>query len=185
MRHEFNPQMTRLEKAPTRVYADAQTVSRVVAAEIAQLIRLKQARGERCVLGLATGSTPTGVYQELVRLHQHEGLSFRNVISFNLDEYFPMEPRELQSYHRFMREHLFDQPALQVGSRHQIQRRRLRFRASGTLLVMLVSLLTAPFGWVGVVLDTQPPWGVVAGLLEQAFRQVATAKLVAQLDESG
>lgn len=60
------------------------------------------------MLGLATGSTPTGVYAELIRLHKQEGLSFKNVITFNLDEYFPMPPRELQSYNRFMREHLFD-----------------------------------------------------------------------------
>ncbi len=60
------------------------------------------------VLGLATGSTPTGTYNELVRLHREEGLSFRNVITFNLDEYFPIKPNELQSYHRFMHEYLFD-----------------------------------------------------------------------------
>lgn len=61
-----------------------------------------------CVLGLATGSTPVGVYDELVRLHREEGLSFQNVITFNLDEYFPMQPHELQSYVRFMAEHIFD-----------------------------------------------------------------------------
>ncbi|MEM9935388.1 MAG: glucosamine-6-phosphate deaminase, partial [Bacteroidota bacterium] len=62
----------------------------------------------QAVLGLATGSTPTSVYAELVRLHQEEGLSFRNVVTFNLDEYFPMAPDALQSYVRFMNEHLFD-----------------------------------------------------------------------------
>ena len=60
------------------------------------------------VVGLATGSTPQGVYEELVRLHREEGLSFRNAITFNLDEYWPMRPEELQSYRRFMQEHLFD-----------------------------------------------------------------------------
>jgi glucosamine-6-phosphate deaminase len=60
------------------------------------------------VLGLATGSTPVGIYDELIRLHREEGVSFKTVVSFNLDEYWPMQPDALQSYHRFMREHLFD-----------------------------------------------------------------------------
>ncbi len=96
------------EKIPTRVLADARQVSVAVAGEIAALIQLKAARGEMAVLGLATGSTPTGVYEELVRLHREEGLSFGNVMTFNLDEYFPMRPADLQSYRRFMQEHLFD-----------------------------------------------------------------------------
>ena len=96
------------EKIPTRVFADAAQVDQAVAREMAALIRAKAAAGERCVLGLATGSTPTGVYEELVRLHQKERLSFRHVVTFNLDEYYPMQPNELQSYHRFMQEHLFD-----------------------------------------------------------------------------
>ena len=96
------------EKIPCRVYRHAGEASKAVAAEIAALIRERAAEGRNCVLGLATGSTPVGVYDELVRLHQEEGLSFRNVITFNLDEYFPMQPDELQSYVRFMREHLFD-----------------------------------------------------------------------------
>ena len=96
------------ERIPTTAFPDSRQVNEAVAAEIAQLIRSKAARGEPCVLGLATGSTPTGVYEELVRLHKQEGLSFQNVMTFNLDEYFPMQPRELQSYYRFMHEHLFD-----------------------------------------------------------------------------
>jgi glucosamine-6-phosphate deaminase len=96
------------EKTPTTVFPDSRDVNRAVAAEIASLVRARAAKGKTCVLGLATGSTPTGVYEELVRLHKQEGLSFRNVVSFNLDEYFPMQPRDLQSYRRFMQEHLFD-----------------------------------------------------------------------------
>ncbi|MEM7624692.1 MAG: glucosamine-6-phosphate deaminase [Planctomycetota bacterium] len=95
------------EKMPVRVYDDPADVSRAVAGEIAALIRAKADAGEACVLGLATGSTPTGVYAELVRLHREEGLSFKNVVTFNLDEYWPMQPNELQSYVRFMNEHLF------------------------------------------------------------------------------
>lgn len=75
---------------------------------IASLIRDKQQAGESCVLGLATGSTPKSLYAELIRMHREEGLSFKNVITFNLDEYFPMAPDALSSYHRFMHEQLFD-----------------------------------------------------------------------------
>jgi glucosamine-6-phosphate deaminase len=97
-----------VEKIPVTVYASSTLASQAVAAEIADLIREKARRNEKAVLGLATGSTPTGLYDELIRLHQQDGLSFKNVVTFNLDEYWPMTPDELQSYHRFMREHLFD-----------------------------------------------------------------------------
>jgi glucosamine-6-phosphate deaminase len=79
-------------------------ICREVAAYIADLIRRKP----DAVLGLATGSTPIGVYEELIRLHRDEGLDFSRVTTFNLDEYFPIAPDAPQSYHRFMREHLFD-----------------------------------------------------------------------------
>src|SRR5581483_3442964 len=102
------PSATLVEKIPTTVYHSAAVASQAVAQEIADLIRDKAARGEPTVLGLATGSTPTGVYAELIRVHREEGLSFKDVISFNLDEYYPMQRDELQSYHRFMRENLFD-----------------------------------------------------------------------------
>ncbi len=97
-----------VEKIPVTVYANSKLASQAVAREIADLIREKAAKGEKAVLGLATGSTPVGVYDELIRLHQQEKLSFKNVVTFNLDEYFPMRPDELQSYVRFMKEHLFD-----------------------------------------------------------------------------
>ena len=96
------------EKIPVTRYTSSRAASVAVAGEIATIIREKASRRERAVLGLATGSTPQGVYEELVRLHHQEGLSFRNVTTFNLDEYWPMGPAELQSYRRFMREHLFD-----------------------------------------------------------------------------
>ncbi|MCC9658634.1 glucosamine-6-phosphate deaminase [Rhodopirellula sp. JC737] len=79
-----------------------------VAREIGSLIRHRAAENRNCVLGLATGSTPIRVYRELVRMHREEGLSFHNVVTFNLDEYFPMQPTAPQSYVRFMNEHLFD-----------------------------------------------------------------------------
>lgn len=106
------------EKIPCRIYSHSQEVNRAIATEIADLIRSRQKEGQNCVLGLATGSTPVGVYAELVRLHREEGLSFKNVITFNLDEYYPMQPNELQSYVRFMNEHLFgliDIPAEQIN----------------------------------------------------------------------
>src|SRR5262245_32337964 len=106
------------EKIPVTVYNSAQAASVAVANEIAQLIRDKAARGEMAVLGLATGSTPTGVYDELIRLHEQEKLSFKNVVTFNLDEYYPMKPDELQSYNRFMREHLFDYIDIDKANAH-------------------------------------------------------------------
>ncbi|MBY0262887.1 MAG: glucosamine-6-phosphate deaminase, partial [Phycisphaerales bacterium] len=96
------------EKIPVTSFVSSAEASRAVAADIADLIRANERSGQRAVLGLATGSTPTGVYDELVRLHREEGLSFKNVVTFNLDEYFPMKPGDIQSYVRFMREHLFD-----------------------------------------------------------------------------
>jgi glucosamine-6-phosphate deaminase len=99
---------TRYEKLPVSVYADQKTASLAVAGRIAKLIRDKQAEGKPTVLGLATGVTPIAVYAELIRLHKEEGLSFRDVITFNLDEYYPMQPDAVQSYVTFMNENLFD-----------------------------------------------------------------------------
>ena len=96
------------ELIPTRVFNAPADVSIAVAAEIAELIREKAQRNEMCVLGLATGATPIGVYDELVRMHREDGLSFANVVTFNLDEYYPMCPEALQSYKLFMSEYLFD-----------------------------------------------------------------------------
>ena len=107
-----------VEHIPVTVYSSSVLASKAVAQEIAALINLKAARGEKTVLGLATGSTPTGVYEELVRLHREDGLSFRNVVTFNLDEYWPMQPNELQSYRRFMQEHLFDHVDIRPENAH-------------------------------------------------------------------
>lgn len=106
------------EHIPLQIYAHSSEANRAVAGEIATLIRERAAEGKMCVLGLATGNTPVGVYNELVRLHHEEGLSLANVITFNLDEYFPMQPHELQSYVRFMREHLFDHVDIGAGNWH-------------------------------------------------------------------
>jgi glucosamine-6-phosphate deaminase len=99
---------TTFEKLPVTIFENSAEGAISVAHEIAALIRGKQQQGEPAVLGLATGSSPIGVYRELIRLHREEGLSFKNVITFNLDEYYPMQPDELQSYVYFMHEQLFD-----------------------------------------------------------------------------
>jgi len=99
---------TRFEKNHNEIFKNSVEASKSVAQEIAQLIRSKQAKKESCVLGLATGSSPIKVYEELIRMHKEEGLSFSNVITFNLDEYYPMTKGNNQSYHHFMHQHLFD-----------------------------------------------------------------------------
>jgi len=103
----FTEESKRFEKIETSIFDDAATASLSVAQEIAKLIKQRAAKGEYAVLGLATGSSPTSVYANLVKMHQQEGLSFRNVVTFNLDEYYPMQPDSLQSYVRFMKEYLF------------------------------------------------------------------------------
>jgi glucosamine-6-phosphate deaminase len=99
---------TRFEKIHNVTYKSSLEASNLVAQEIANLIRDKQRENKKCVLGLATGSSPIKVYEELIRLHNEEGLSFENVITFNLDEYFPMDKSNIQSYFYFMHEHLFN-----------------------------------------------------------------------------
>ena len=96
------------EKVPCHIYEGGKEASAAIAKTIATLIREKQQQGKPCVLGLATGSSPRLLYAELVRMHKEEGLSFQNVISFNLDEYYPIDADALQSYNRFMHSNLFD-----------------------------------------------------------------------------
>lgn len=99
---------TRFEKIHNVVFENSENASKLVAQEIATLIRQKESEGKRCVLGLATGSSPIKVYEELVRMHREEGLSFANVVTFNLDEYYPMNKENVQSYFHFMHDYLFD-----------------------------------------------------------------------------
>lgn len=110
-------QQERYEKIRTLVRPDSSLASRELAAEVSALIRERAAAGETFVLGLATGSTPVPFYRELVRLHEEEGLSFRNVVTFNLDEYYGLNRDHPESYYRFMHDQLFDHvdiPADQV-----------------------------------------------------------------------
>ena len=76
---------TRFEKIHNEIFKNSLEASKIIAKEIAQLIKSRQTKNKPCVLGLATGSSPIKVYEELVRLHKEESLSFNNVITFNLD----------------------------------------------------------------------------------------------------
>jgi glucosamine-6-phosphate deaminase len=96
------------EKVPVKIYKNPTEGSNALAAQIANLIREKQAQNLPCVLGMATGATPILLYKELVRMHKEEGLSFKNVITINLDEYYPIPRSAYQSYWSFMHRHLFD-----------------------------------------------------------------------------
>src|SRR5690606_5266503 len=109
---------TRFEEVPVSVYPDPEAAWLAVAKRIADLIRNKQEKGEQAVLGLATGATPVGVYGELVRLHRDGGLSFKNVVTFNLDEYYPMQPDSEQSYVTFMNRNLFDHVDIERANVH-------------------------------------------------------------------
>jgi glucosamine-6-phosphate deaminase len=108
---------SRFERARVAVFLGSDEASRVVAREIADLIISGHKEGRKIVLGLATGSTPLSVYSELIRIHKEEGVSFSNVVTFNLDEYHPMKADDIHSYHHFMQVHLFDHvdiPASQI-----------------------------------------------------------------------
>ncbi|MCA2991802.1 MAG: glucosamine-6-phosphate deaminase [Gemmatimonas sp.] len=98
---------TARERIPTVIIDEHGAMARAVAGRIATLIRERASAARPLVLGLATGSTPIGVYRELIRLHREDGVSFRHVITFNLDEYYPMRRDSIHSYHRFMWENLF------------------------------------------------------------------------------
>jgi glucosamine-6-phosphate deaminase len=96
------------ERIPVKIFPDQSKGSLFAANEIASLIREKQAKNQMCVLGLATGTTPKTLYQQLVEMHKKEGLSFQNVITFNLDEYYPIDKEAFQSYFNYMHRLFFN-----------------------------------------------------------------------------
>jgi glucosamine-6-phosphate deaminase len=100
------------------VIAEYEDIARIVALRIAEVIAQRRAEGKPPVLGLATGSTPIGVYRELIRMHREEGLDFSDVVTFNLDEYYPMRPDSIHSYYRYMWENLFDHINIKPGNVH-------------------------------------------------------------------
>ncbi|MCK4701437.1 MAG: 6-phosphogluconolactonase, partial [Bacteroidales bacterium] len=116
--HSDSENIRSRENLPVTIHHGAREASVLIAKEIATLIKKKKELNDHCVLGLPTGSTPVEVYDELVRMHKEDGLSFENVVTFNLDEYYPMQPYKLQSYVRFMREHLLDQVDLKPENIH-------------------------------------------------------------------
>ncbi|HEX6171500.1 MAG TPA: glucosamine-6-phosphate deaminase [Chitinophagaceae bacterium] len=106
------------EKIPVKIYPDLKAGSKAVAKQVADFIREKQKKKEKAVLGLATGSTPKTFYAELVRMHKEENLSFKNVITFNLDQYYPISNDALQSYQRFMKVNLFNHIDIDLKNTH-------------------------------------------------------------------
>ena len=101
----------------TRLHPDKHSAAQAIAREIADLIEIRSKSGMPTVLGLATGSTPLPLYAELIRLHRDAKLSFRSVLTFNLDEYEGLGPTHPQSYRHFMEENLFrhlDIPAANI-----------------------------------------------------------------------
>jgi len=96
------------ERIPTVVADEYDDLARRIAARIAELVRARNHAGRATVLGLATGSTPIGIYRELIRMHREADLDFSRVVAFNLDEYYPIAPDSLHSFRRFMRENFLD-----------------------------------------------------------------------------
>ncbi len=123
--------MATRERIPVVIVEDYDEIARQIAARIAEMIRERNAEGRAAVLGLATGSTPIGIYRELIRMHREEGLDFSNVVTFNLDEYYPMAPDSIHSYHRYMWENLFDHINMRNGERAHAARRRGARRGGG------------------------------------------------------
>lgn len=118
MTHHFISNYTQEERIKTHIYPDAVDACAHVATEIATLIRARNDAGKTTVLGLATGSTPVRLYRELIRMHREEGLSFQNVITFNLDEYYGLSGDHPESYRRFMQDQLFDHVDLKLENTH-------------------------------------------------------------------
>ena len=99
---------TRFEKIHTVIFEDKKTAEILVAEEIKKLIEKNNKKNKKTILGLATGSSPIGVYNQLIYFHKNDKLSFKNVVTYNLDEYYGLEKNHKQSYHQFMDEKLFN-----------------------------------------------------------------------------
>src|SRR6266545_7969626 len=100
------------------VIVEYDEIARTIARRIAEVMRERRSAGSHAVLGLATGSTPIGIYRELIRMHREDKLDFSDVVTFNLDEYYPMDPASIHSYHRYMKENLFDYINVKPGNIH-------------------------------------------------------------------
>jgi glucosamine-6-phosphate deaminase len=113
-----NPHPLPHTRTPSVLFSTAAASAKYVARELDKLIRARNAAGKSTVLGLATGSTPVGLYRELIRLHKEEGLDFSRVITFNLDEYYPMPKEDPHSYFRWMHETFFNHINIQWNNIH-------------------------------------------------------------------
>jgi len=100
------------------VFPDADRAGAALARRLAEAIRKAAEGGRHLVLGLPTGRTSLPVYRELVRLHREDGLSFRDVVFFHLDEYWPMDPEAPQSFRAFTREYFFRHVDAEPGRVH-------------------------------------------------------------------
>ncbi len=107
-----------MERVPVRIFEDSEQACKVIAQRIANLVRERSAKGKNAVLGLATGYTLIGIYTELIRMHQHEDLDLSNVVTLNLDEYWPIEPTSVQSYRYWMNVNFFDHVNIQRNNIH-------------------------------------------------------------------
>lgn len=105
------------ERVPVEI-VETDAIAATIAGRIAEILRAHNAEGKPTVLGLATGSTPIGIYRELIRMHRDEGLDFSRVVTFNLDEYYPMDPESIHSFHRWMRENFFDRVNVDLANTH-------------------------------------------------------------------
>ena len=106
------------ERIPTVIAEEYDAIARRIAGRIAELVRERNRAGKPTVLGLATGSTPIGIYRELIRFHREENLDFSRVVTFNLDEYYPMSPDSLHGYHRFMWANFFEHVNVEARNVH-------------------------------------------------------------------
>jgi glucosamine-6-phosphate deaminase len=95
------------ERLPTVIVDDPQDLAVLLADRMIEVIKRETAAKGRCVLGLATGSTPIGIYRELIRRYEAGEVDFSQVVTFNLDEYYPMSPYSIHSYRVYMMENLF------------------------------------------------------------------------------
>lgn len=96
------------EHLRTLIVEDPNDLAVLLADRIVEIVRRETAYKDRCVLGLATGSTPIGIYRELIRRYEAGEIDFSKVVTFNLDEYYPMSADSIHSYRRYMMENLFE-----------------------------------------------------------------------------
>lgn len=101
-------EITRMEKLPTDIYPKMEEAAEAIAYAVVEEIKQKQREGKYCVLGLGTGTSLTPVYDELIRFHKKQGVSFQNVIVFNAYEYYPITPETQHTALQLLHERFLD-----------------------------------------------------------------------------